>query len=376
MSGSPIFDQEGNLIRTVAIVRDVSELDAMMDRLAREDRSFIIQSDHSDEIKPATEDILPQSEDPVMQEIYGKAARLADLDSTLLIVGETGTGKNHLAQAIHNLGSSRRYGPLVRINCGAIPEHLIESELFGYESGAFTGASPNGKKGLFEVAADGTVFLDEIGDMPYLLQVKILNALNDRQFYRVGGEKLINFRARVIATTNANLRELVDQKKFRADLFYRLNVFRISLPPLRRRPADILPLLKHFLDKYNTAYHQSLSFTSDAIRLIQEFPWPGNIRELMSFVEKSVVFIGAADMNAEDVTQILPYDHTTTRDPAPQVLHSVPELGSLRERLGSCEKQILAGAIEEAETLRQAADKLNIDLSTLMRKKKKYGLSV
>ncbi|MDF1568698.1 MAG: sigma 54-interacting transcriptional regulator [Spirochaetaceae bacterium] len=369
VSGSPIFDQAGNLIRTVAIVRDVSELDAIMDRLAREEQSFIIESDASDRSG------LPRSGDPVMQELFDKAARLAELDSSLLIIGETGTGKDHLAKAIHNMGAARKKGQLVRINCGAIPEHLIESELFGYEPGAFTGASPGGKKGLFELAGNGTVLLDEIGDMPYLLQVKLLNVLNDRQFYRVGGGELVDFRARVIATTNANLKELVKERKFRADLYYRLNVFRISLPPLRRRQVDILPLLNHFLDEFNRTHHGNLTFTTEAVQVIREFSWPGNIRELRSFVEKSVVFIGGAEMNAGDVIQMLPNEQIENKVPASRTYPLAPEAGTLKERLGSCEKEIIKEAIGTARTLREAADQLKIDLSTLMRKKKKYGLT-
>ena len=309
VSGSPVFDPDGNLIRTVAIVRDVSELDAMMESLSREERDWKTGSQPSEKTgdKPLSGYTLPESEEPVMQDICDKARRMADLDSTLLIVGETGTGKDYLASAIHEI-RTRKTGELVRINCGAIPEHLIESELFGYEKGAFTGAAPEGRKGLLETAGEGTVLLDEIGEMPYLLQVKLLNVLNDRLFYRVGGNRMIEFKARVIATTNANLGELVRLKRFRADLYFRLNVFRISVPPLRRRQGDIIPLLNVFLEGFNSVYGKKHSFTTEALLILRDYGWPGNTRELKSLVEKAVVFSTGNPMSGDEIRALLSGD--------------------------------------------------------------------
>jgi len=379
VSGSPVFDSRGRLIRTIAVVRDVSELDAMMERLSAGEPQG---SGASPEKKPAGPDRpevrlpeggVPRSEDPVMQEIYDKASRLASLNSSLLIVGETGTGKDFLASVIHNLGG--RPGRLVKINCGALPEHLIESELFGYESGAFTGARPGGRKGRFEEAGEGTVFLDEIGDMPYTLQVKLLNALNDSQFYRIGGSRMVDFRARVIAATNADLEHLVRERRFRADLYYRLNVIRISLPPLRRRTAEILPLVRYFLDDCNSRYGRNHSFSSEALRLLREYPWPGNIRELKNFVEKSVVFTRDRPMTAGEAGEFLAVESRRTAVPlqSEEPVRPAGE-GPLKERMGEYERRILLEAMASAPTLRAAADILGIDLSTLMRKKKRYGL--
>ena len=280
-------------------------------------------------------------------------------------------------------GKKSRSGELIRINCGAIPEHLIESELFGYEKGAFTGAAPEGRKGLLEAAGEGTILLDEIGEMPYVLQVKLLNVLNDRQFYRVGGHRMIDFKARVIATTNANLGEQVKLKKFRADLFYRLNVFRISIPPLRLRHADILPLLNGFLNDFNTAYHKNHSFSAESLFMLKDYRWPGNIREMKNFVEKAVVFSTGEPMRPEDVTAILTSDidlsaldeNRETDIKRPFGMGGIVEKQNLKEAMDAYEERLLKRIIADSKTLRDAADTLGIDFSTLMRKKRKYGLS-
>lgn len=378
VSGSPVFDDSGRLIRTIAVVRDVSELEVMMEKLALQDAPPAHEAAESlhDQVSDRPPDV-PTSEDPVMQEVYDKASRLAHLNSTLLIVGETGTGKDYLASIIHRLGSPSREGggaPPVKINCGALPEHLIESELFGYEAGAFTGAGVRGKKGLFEEAGEGTVFLDEIGDMPYTLQVKLLGVLNDRRFYRVGGNRMIEFKARVIAATNADLETLVRERKFRADLFYRLNVIRISLPPLRRRTADILPLVRFFLSEYNRRYEKRHTVSSEALQVLREYPWPGNIRELRNFVEKTVVFSDGRPTSAEEARGGL-LSSIGTDAPAPNEPAALPPNGeSLKERVGKYERVLVREAVASAATLREAADRLRIDLSTLMRKKRRYGL--
>jgi PAS domain S-box-containing protein len=374
VSGSPIFDHSGRLIRTIAIVRDVSELDAMMEHLGEEKikRGKIEQHKASGN----EEYTMPVSDEPSMQEIYKKAVNLAKLNSTILIEGETGTGKDYLALAIHNLNAHKKEGSLVRINCGAIPEHLIESELFGYEAGAFTGASPEGRKGLFEEAGEGTVFLDEIGDMPYILQVKLLNVLNDRQFYRVGGNRIIDFKARVIATTNADLGKLVQEKKFRADLYYRLNVFRLTLPPLSKRQKDITTLLSLFLKEFNRQYMSNHTYTPEAIFYLLNHPWPGNIRELKNFVEKSVVFSQGTAMTVNEVQLILAPEIPDFKDGENvKINKSASDEKSLKEKMFHFEAQILSQAIKEAPTLREAAINLEIDLSTLMRKKRKYGIN-
>jgi transcriptional regulator with PAS, ATPase and Fis domain len=220
------------------------------------------------------EDVLTRS--PAMLRCIELARKIAGTDFTVLIMGESGTGKELLAQSIQN-GSSRSRLPFVAVNCAAVPEHLLESELFGYAGGSFTGALKEGKEGLLEQANNGTVFLDEIGDMPLMLQAKLLRVLQERQIMRVGSNRLTQVNIRVLAATNRNLQERIRAGQFREDLYYRLNALTLMVPPLRERPEDIFPLLAHFLEQQNRGH---LAFTAEARELLQAYPWPGNIREL------------------------------------------------------------------------------------------------
>ncbi|HWR61613.1 MAG TPA: sigma 54-interacting transcriptional regulator [Clostridia bacterium] len=219
------------------------------------------------------EDIFYRSK--AMEAVIKYGQKIADTDFSVLITGETGTGKELIAQAMHN-ASKRRLGPFVAVNCAALPESLLESELFGYEKGAFTGASVKGKIGLFEQANGGTIFLDEIGDMPLLLQTRLLRVLQEKQVMRVGGDRFVNIDVRVLAATNQNLNELVEQQRFRRDLLYRINVFQLQLPALRERREDILPLLSHFTDGLSDSLEPGYQ------EMLKDYPFPGNIRELQS----------------------------------------------------------------------------------------------
>ena len=219
-------------------------------------------------------DVLSQS--PRMLQCIDLARRIAGTDFTVLIMGESGTGKELLAQSIQN-ESARSKQPFVAVNCAAVPENLLESELFGYAGGSFTGALKEGKEGLFEQANNGTVFLDEIGDMPMMLQAKLLRVLQERQIMRVGSNRLTQVNIRVLAATNRNLQERIRAGQFREDLYYRLNALSLIVPPLRERPEDILPLLNHFLRQQNRG---DLAFSPEALERLQAYAWPGNIREL------------------------------------------------------------------------------------------------
>jgi transcriptional regulator with PAS, ATPase and Fis domain len=219
-------------------------------------------------------DVLTQS--PRMLQCVELARRIAGSDFTVLILGESGTGKELLAQSIHR-ESARDKQPFVAVNCAAVPENLLESELFGYEGGSFTGALKEGKTGLFEQAHHGTVFLDEIADMPMVLQAKLLRVLQERQIMRIGSQKVINVNIRVIAATNHDLRERIRAGRFREDLYYRLNALPLLVPPLRERPEDIFLLLDHFLTEHQ---RKGLVFSSEAREVLLRYPWPGNIREL------------------------------------------------------------------------------------------------
>ena len=228
------------------------------------------------------------SKNPRMLEIFDLIGCIAETTTTVLIEGETGTGKELIARAIHQASSPTRKGPLVVVNCAALPENLLESELFGHEKGSFTGASGQ-RKGRFEAAAGGTLFLDEVGDIPASMQVKLLRVLQERQFERVGANEPIQVDVRVIGATNRNLETMVKEGKFREDLFYRLNVFKIDLPPLRDRAEDIPLLAAHFAEKYARPGQASCQFTPEAMELILAYSWPGNIRQLENAIERAVV---------------------------------------------------------------------------------------
>ncbi len=237
---------------------------------------------------------------PAFQRVLDLARTIADYDVNVLIEGETGTGKSLLAKYIHHL-SSRRAGPFVKVNCAAIPENLLEAELFGYVKGAFTGAVKD-KPGKVELADGGTLFLDEIGDMPLHLQAKILHLVQEKEFERLGDTRTRRVNLRIIASTNKNLRELIKRGEFREDLYYRLSVVRLYLPPLRERKEDIPVLLKHFLEKYTRKYSRRIKgFSSEAIRLLLSYHFPGNVRELENIVERAVITCRGSLINLEDL---------------------------------------------------------------------------
>lgn len=225
-------------------------------------------------------------------EIISLSKRVAPLDTTVILLGETGVGKEVFAKYIYQ-NSSRNDKPFIKVNCGAIPANLVESELFGYEKGAFTGADRNGKMGLFEVADTGTIFLDEVGELPLDMQVKLLRVLQEQEFERIGGRKPVKADVWVLAATNRNLEEMVRQKAFREDLYYRLMIFPIHIPPLRERPADIIPLASLFLSQLNKKYNFKKYFSLISITMMKDYNWPGNIRELRNIVERAATSAAA-----------------------------------------------------------------------------------
>ena len=367
VSGSPIFDENGNLSKTIAVIRDVSELDVLMKTITK-DKNLFIKSDHNLRTKEVN-DPIEIINNIRMKNIYKKAKKIANVDSTILILGETGVGKDFISTYIHGI-SDRKKGKFIKINCGAIPEHLLESEFFGYEEGAFTGAQKGGKKGLFEEANGGTLYLDEIGDMPYTLQVKLLSAINDRMFYRIGGIEPIEFNARIIAATNHDLQKLVEEKKFRADLYYRLNVVTLIIPPLRNRKEDIIPLTTQFLDYYNNKYGKNSYFTSNCLENFLIYEWPGNIRELKNITERLVLMTENAGIDTDSFREhlILTENNTGLTD------LFLSNRKTLKDRTEEYEKEIIESTLAVSKNLKEAALRLGIDISTLVRKKQKYSL--
>ncbi|MEJ5262535.1 MAG: sigma-54 dependent transcriptional regulator [Ignavibacterium sp.] len=295
-----------------------------------------------------------------MKEIYNLIHTVAQTDTTVLILGESGTGKELVAKAIH-LNSKRKYFPMVTVNCGALPESLLESELFGHEKGAFTGAHYR-RKGKFEMANGGTIFLDEIGTISNKVQVELLRVIETKQFTRVGGSETISSDFRVIAATNENLEELVKEGKFREDLYYRLNVFTIHIPPLRERVDDIPLLANYFLKKYTTSMNKKITGISDeAINFMLRYKWPGNVRELENAIERAVVICRNDKIQLED----LPF----------KVSNNTQWTDAEDKSLSEVEKRHIALVLKENNwNISKSAEDLKIDRVTLYNKIKKYGL--
>lgn len=368
VTASPVFRNMHEISHIVCNIRDVEDLN----NLEREASYSTLRGKNSlpliDSIahKEALKDFVIRSNS--MQSVLVSALRVAQVDSTILIMGESGVGKGMLARLIQQVGK-RRNCPFVKVSCGAIPEQLLEAELFGYESGAFTGARKEGKPGLFEVAAKGTIFLDEVAELPLSLQVKLLNVLQDRTYMRVGGIKEMTTNARVVAATNQDLEKLVQEGTFRSDLFYRLHVIPIVIPPLRNRRGDILPLISQFLKVFNDRYGFNHVFSSKALDYLMKYDWPGNVRELQNLIEYMVVMVQNDVIDVENLPD--------------KIVKSVQEKGSgnnsiekvtLKDALEEYERDLIVRALLEHETLKEAADRLGIDISTLTRKKQKYGL--
>lgn len=374
VSGTPIFDSKGNLKRVVSIIRDVSELQKLRSDLEKTASLSSIYVRRLNEMSINATDTI-STKNKHMEEIYSLASSISNIDSPVLILGETGVGKDFFANYIHKI-SSRKNEPFLKINCSAIPEQLLESELFGYEPGAFTGASQKGKPGLFEIAGNGTLFLDEIGEMPYPLQAKLLAAIQDKKMYRIGGSKAIHINARIIAATNVDLQQMIAEKKFRMDLYYRLNVINFEIPPLRERQEDIVFFSNTFLNEYNHKYGKCRYFSPELYNAFLNYPWPGNIREMKNIIERLVI-ITKENLISDTFfyEQITPTKKTSAQSTTDADVYSTRiTSSSLKKNLEDYEIYLVRSAIVKHRTLSDAAAALGIDLSTLVRKKKKYGL--
>jgi transcriptional regulator with PAS, ATPase and Fis domain len=286
----------------------------------------------------------------------------------VLIQGESGVGKGLFARLIHN-SSARKNGPFIRVDCGAIPESLIESELFGYEGGAFTGAKAKGKPGRFEMAEDGTLFLDEIGELPLNIQVKLLRFLEDSEIVPIGGTKTKKIDARIIAATNQNLEKMVEQKAFRRDLFFRLNVVPLCIPPLRERKEAIPSLIHHFLEKFNKKCRTSKVILPSAVDSLCRYSFPGNIRELANLMEQLVVLSPSHSIGEEDLPS-----HVREANRNVLITTSGRIEWNLKEATENFEKELIKRALKVFGSQRKASGPLGVDQSTLARKAKKYRI--
>ncbi|HEX2964373.1 MAG TPA: sigma-54 dependent transcriptional regulator [Syntrophorhabdaceae bacterium] len=308
-----------------------------------------------------------------MQKVFEMIERVADTNATVLVTGESGVGKELVARAIH-YNSSKKDNPLVVVNCGAIPETLLESELFGYEKGAFTGAV-NTRYGRFEIANGGTIFLDEIGDMSFNLQVKLLRVLQEKSFERIGGSKTINVDVRIIAATHRTLDELVQQGKFREDLYYRLNVVPIKIPPLRDRRQDVPLLLNYFLERSNKVNSAAIEgFTEEAMKALMDYTYPGNVRELQNIVERVVVLKRNGHIDLEDLPEKLYSGENDVQNNGENQSAFDIEKG-YDTLVSEFEKNLIVKALGETQGVKsKAAQVLNINRTTLIEKMKRLGL--
>ncbi len=365
VTSKPIFDAQGQVRLVVSNCRDMSELVCLREQL---ERAQEIEEQYYKNM--AGEIAGPIALNSKMKAIFAASSKVSSVDITVLITGESGVGKDVVAHYIHN-NSPRKEAPFVTVNCGAIPENLLESEFFGYVGGAFTGAAKSGKKGLIEAADGGTLFLDEIGDLPFGLQVKLLRALDTSEITRVGDNSPTPVNIRLLAATNQDLEHMVKEHRFREDLYYRLNVINLKIPPLRERPEDIRPLGLFFLHKCNQRYGQNKRISPDVLIVLQRYSWPGNIRQLKHVIERMVVLSNGeylelstlpADIGLEEV--LISTSEYITGDgliPIPEAVEKV-------------EKQILGYALKHYSSSRQIAKVTGIDQTTVLRKIKKYGL--
>ncbi|ABE47048.1 sigma-54 interaction domain-containing protein [Polaromonas sp. JS666] len=358
VTGIPLFDDQGAVRKVIINSRDTTELVQLQEALlrTREDLQRVeneMKELRLQNLKPDGVALKSQS----MQRLSSLALRVAKVDTAVLISGESGVGKEVLARQIHK-ESQRSQGPLIKINCGAIPRELLESELFGYEGGAFTGALKQGKVGLIETAHHGTLFLDEIGELPMNLQVKLLQTLQDHTVVRVGGTRVVHVDLRVIAATNRDLQVMVDNNQFRSDLYYRLNVVPLSVPPLRLRKEDIFPLTEHALDELNASYSFNKRFSERALKSLLTYEWPGNVRELRNIVERLVVTTPTDLIDVIDLPEYLiaPVDQAFA-DPL-----------EYRAIVAQFEKQLVAEALKKYGNTRAVAKQLNLSQSTVVRK--------
>ena len=366
VTSTPIFDENGKMMRIFSNVRDITQLIKLRAQLGEYSRR-LRQAERTSRDGNA---LIAVSK--AMETIVRTGARVANFPSPILIQGESGVGKDMLARYIHDCHESAEERPFVQINCSAIPEMLLESELFGYESGAFTGASTKGKIGLLELANQGTLFLDEIGEMPPALQVKMLQVLQTSTMFRVGGTKKISLNTRIIAATNSNLAKLMAEGRFRQDLFYRLNVIPINIPPLRERKEDLVPLLLHFLEKNNRKFNLNLRLSPRAVDVLQSYSWPGNVRELSNVLENMMIMTDGTVIEEQNIPS-----HITQAVKKPLFIETPDYFDSfnLAEIIPVVEREVICKALAEFGTMRTVAKHLGIDLSTLVRKKKKYKIS-
>ncbi len=364
VSGTPILDTAGQVRYVVSTVRDMTELlrikherDELQQLRQLRSSTAKLHAGQRDDLLHAS----PVANHPASARLFAQARQVAASDVKVLLQGETGVGKTLIAQYIHK-SSPRASQPFLALNCGALPENLIEAELFGYVAGAFTGAGSKGKRGLLELAHHGTVFLDEVGDLPLALQVKLLKVIEESRFIPVGSLELKEVDVRIITATHHDLRQMVADGCFRADLYYRLNVVPIHIPALRERPEEIQPLLDFYLAEFNVRYGRELTWGLEALDALTDYAWPGNIRELINLVERLVVTCSGEAVELFDLPEEMRLSAVDAGN------ESLP----LRKQVEQLERRLIRKALVQHKTTREAAKVLGLSQATLVQKMKRW----
>ncbi|SKC36174.1 sigma-54 interaction domain-containing protein [Maledivibacter halophilus] len=376
ITGNPILDKDGNIKYVLNNVRDITDLENMSRKLKNKENIINQQRLEIEQLKALKNDKNPRqrqgiiANSPKMRRVFELVKRVGKFDSTVLILGESGVGKEVVADSVVYY-SERSKSPFIKVNCGAIPDNLLESEFFGYEKGAFTGANQKGKIGLFEMANGGTILLDEIAELPLNLQVKILRVLQEKKITRVGGTKPIDLDIRIIAATNKNIEKMVSEGRFREDLFYRLNVVTVPVPPLRERPEDIPALINLFLRKFNKKYNLDKVISTEVIDVFVDYPWPGNVRELVNVIENIVILSQEQQITTQHIPTKI-FNGLSSENNKVKVDGILP----LKKAVDLLEEELIKKALKKYGTTRKAASVLKVDQSTIVRKMKKFRSDV
>ncbi|MCM3707425.1 MULTISPECIES: sigma-54 interaction domain-containing protein [Cytobacillus] len=379
VTANPILDKDQEVKMIVTSVRDVTYLHHLQKQLRQAQQ---LNESHADKLTASNEEEQAASliyASPPMQKLYEKIKQVAPFPTNILITGPSGTGKEVLASMIHQLSSSDKK-TFIKVNCGAIPAELFESEMFGYASGSFTGARREGKPGFFEQANNGTILLDEIGDIPLPLQVKLLRVLQEKTVTRIGDTKPRELSFRLICSTNQDLRQLVLEKKFRQDLWYRINVIHLDIPPLSERREDISPLVEHFLSEFCRKYKIQKQIQPEVVEILTKYAWPGNVRELLNVMEFLIVsttslFITPNDL-PENIKENWDFAHPfNTVENEANLTQREQEPKNLKESLDEYERNKIITALENSKSIRSAAAQLGVNHANLIRKMKRLGIN-
>lgn len=368
VTGYPFFDENNNIKKVINISYDITEKKALEKQLSETESTLQWYKNEVQLRSESNPSIYTENKN--METIKEILNVFANKDILIMLLGDTGVGKTYTANYIHNT-SQRKKEPFIAINCGAIPEQLMESELFGYERGSFTGALNQGKEGLFQVARGGTLFLDEISELPLGLQVKLLSVLDDKKFRKIGGREEIELKARIVVATNKHLDKCVEDGTFREDLYYRINILPIRIPSLAERREDIPTLVDNFLKTYNEKYEFDKKISPAAYESLLQYNYPGNIRELKNIIERLVIVSKDKEITADDVQKVIKFNNPSHGNNENKEIKIVP----LKEGVANFEKQLLIEVAKKYKSTREQARVLGVDQSTIVKKRQKYLLN-